>query len=55
MSKIKTARGTLTAKDGLLWLNGEVVDLPFADALAREHGYQYAEQLVKALGGKEVR
>lgn len=42
----------ITTKNGLLWRDGEVIPLPRADAVAREHGFQYAEQLVKALESK---
>jgi hypothetical protein len=42
------------ARDGLLyWANGgELVRLPFADTVARAHGFQYAEQLVQHLQEK---
>jgi hypothetical protein len=39
----------ITTKDGLLWQNGAVIALPRADAVAREHGFTYAEQLVAHL------
>jgi len=44
----------VTASKGLLWRNGEVIPLPEADRVARAHGYQYAEQLVRALEAKVV-
>lgn len=40
---------TVTAKDGLLWRHGKIIPLPEADRVARDHGYQNAEQLVRAL------
>ena len=40
---------TITAKDGLLWRNGKIIELPEADDVARRHGFAYAEQLVKHL------
>lgn len=42
---------TITAKDGLLWRHGVVIRLPEADDVARDNGYQHAEQMVRALGG----
>jgi hypothetical protein len=45
----------ITAKDGLLWRNGRIIDLPEADRVAREHGFAYAEQLVKHLSNNAVR
>lgn len=48
-------RDGITAKDGLLWRNGKIIDLPEADAMARKHGFMYAEQLVKHLVEKEKR
>jgi len=42
MSKIES-------RAGLLWCDGKVVGLPWADMLARQYGFQYAEQLVKFL------
>jgi hypothetical protein len=48
---------TITAKDGLLWRNGRIIELPEADLVAREHGFTYAEQFVKHLSnaGAEAR
>jgi len=43
---------TVTARDGLLWCNGKMIPLPEADRVALQHGYQYAEQLVRALEAK---
>ena len=50
----------VTAKDGLLWIQGKPVELPHADRLAQLHGFYFAEQLVreinsirKLLEGKE--
>lgn len=39
----------ITSKDGLLWVDGRVVDVHEADRLARLHGFAYAEQLVRAI------
>ena len=39
----------ITARDGLLWRGGEFLQTPEADAVAREHGYMWAEQMVKDL------
>jgi len=39
----------LTAKDGVLFLNGVMQSAAQADQLAREKGFVYAEQLVKAI------
>lgn len=42
-------KAQVIAKDGLLWRDGKVIPLPLADTVAREHGFLYAEQLVKSL------
>ncbi|KKL22463.1 hypothetical protein LCGC14_2406770 [marine sediment metagenome] len=39
----------ITTKNGLLYRDGQMIPVPEADWIAREHGYQYAEQLVKKL------
>ncbi len=39
----------ITTKNGLLYRDGKMIGLPEADRVAREHGYSYAEQLVRAL------
>ena len=39
----------ITTKGGLLYINDEMIPLPEADTIARNHGYVYAEQLVHAL------
>lgn len=39
----------LTTENGLLYLNGEMLGVMQADAMARKYGYMYAEQLVRAL------
>lgn len=39
----------ITAKDGLLWVKGKIVELPEADRLAAIHGFYCAEQLVRAI------
>ncbi|MDY0282398.1 MAG: hypothetical protein RBR35_17765 [Salinivirgaceae bacterium] len=41
----------VTAKGGLLFIGGLVVDLPLADAIADKYGFSCAERLVKAMGG----
>lgn len=41
----------ITARDGLLWRLGAPVSIFEADRLARANGYEYAEGLVRALGG----
>ena len=41
----------ITAKDGLLWSDGEIIPVQEADRIARLHGYGCAEQLVKFLSG----
>lgn len=41
--------GEITTKGGLLWEGGRVIDLPRADQVAREHGFEYAERMVKSL------
>lgn len=41
----------LTAKDGLLYMNGAMIALPAADLMARKYGYAYAEQLAHDLEG----
>ena len=43
----------VTAKDGLLWANKQVIDLPLADRIAEEHDFLCAERLVKFLEGGE--
>jgi len=39
----------VTSKDGLLWRNGAIIELPEADRVARQHGFDNAEQLVRHL------
>jgi len=39
----------VTTKNGLLWRYGEKITLPEADKVAKEHGYEYVEDMVKAL------
>lgn len=39
----------ITTKDGLLFRDGVVINLPEADEIARLHGYLHAEQMVRAL------
>jgi hypothetical protein len=41
--------GKLTTKNGLLYRDGEMVDLPEADNVARANGFLYVERLVKHL------
>jgi hypothetical protein len=45
----KWAAGKIATKNGLLYRGGEMIPLPEADQVAREHGYVYAEQFVRAL------
>jgi len=45
-------RSEITAKQGLLWRNGKVIDLPEADIVAAQHGYLCAERMVRALEKK---
>lgn len=39
----------ISARDGLLWRNGECIQLPKADWVAQALGYACAEELVAAL------
>ncbi len=39
----------ITTKNGLLYRDKKIIPLPEADRVAREHGYQYAEQFMKEL------
>lgn len=39
----------ITTQDGVLYCDGLVLPVQAADALARRHGFVYAEQLVHAL------
>ena len=41
--------GRLTAREGLLWIDGKIVELPKADDLARALGETCAERLVRKL------
>ncbi len=47
--KKQTKATLVTTKNGLLYRHGEMIQLPEADIIAQEHGYQYAEHLVRAL------
>lgn len=49
MAKTDSAEPEITTKDGLLWAEGKVIGLPWADIIAQKHGFPYAEQMVKAL------
>lgn len=40
---------TIESKEGLIWLNGDVVRTGLADEFAIKYGHQYAEQLVNQL------
>jgi hypothetical protein len=44
----------VTADRGLLWVNGKSLDAPEADAVARHHGFAFAEDLVKFLSENPV-
>ena len=49
------AHGTdnhITTKDGLLYRNGKIIELPEADRVARQRGFTYAEHLIKHLETK---
>lgn len=48
VKKLADGKG-VTARDGLLWQDGKMIDLPMADAIARQCGCLYAERLVKVL------
>lgn len=43
------------SKDGLLYrrVDDSIVELPEADRIAREHGFLYAERMVRALAAPE--
>ena len=43
----------ITTKNGLLYINNEMIPLPEADMLARNHNYLCAEQMVRALEKKK--
>jgi hypothetical protein len=44
---------TLSSMDGLLWRNGQIIKLPEADRVAKEHGFNCAEELVRYLSNKD--
>jgi len=44
----------ITTKNGLLYRNGEFINLPEADWLAEALGYVYAERLVKELEKQQM-
>lgn len=39
----------ITTKDGLLWREGKIIDLPEADIIANALGFLYVERLVKTM------
>jgi hypothetical protein len=43
----------ITTKNGLLYKDDEVINLPLADTIARKHGFLYAELFVKHLEKKQ--
>ena len=45
--------GFITTKNGLLWRDGKIINLPEADKVARKYGYLYAERFVKYLEEKQ--
>jgi len=45
---------TITAKDGLLWRNGRIIDWPEADRVARQRGFLCAEELVEHLSNDQA-
>jgi hypothetical protein len=51
MSEQMTTQDNIYTKDGLLWRNGQIIELPLADLVAREHGHDCAERFVKHLEG----
>lgn len=53
MLKDKNKSTQITTKDGLLYINDQMIPLPEADTVARNHGYQYVEQLIEALENKK--
>lgn len=53
MAAPKNEASKVTTKDGLLWRDGKIIPLPEADWVAEEHGYVYAEQLVRALEAQQ--
>ena len=52
---IDALAGTVTAKEGVLWRNGKVIDVVAADRLAVKCGLQCAEQLVRHLEAKQAK
>jgi hypothetical protein len=49
----KEAGENITTKEGLLWRDGKIIDLPEADRVARKNGFLYAEQFIKYLEKKD--
>lgn len=49
----QTKATLLTTNNGVLYRHGVMINLPEADFIARDHGFQYAEQLVKFLESKK--
>lgn len=49
---MQSPESEITTRDGLLWRDGKIIDLPEADRVARAHGHDYAERFVKFLEGK---
>ena len=49
MSDLTYKGKKLTTEDGLLFADGEMVNLPLADIVANDHGFVYVERLVKHL------
>ena len=48
--KVKTLKSNIiVTKGGLLYKDGQLLDVISADQVAREHGYLFAERMVKAL------
>lgn len=51
LTEFKELDHVLTTESGLLFEDGKQCSVWLADRLAQRHGFQYAEQLVRALEG----
>ncbi len=54
LTSMTATASPITAKDGLLWRDGAVIDLPEADSIAIAHGHMCAERMVRALSQRVV-
>lgn len=43
----------ITTKDGLLYREGQIIDLPEVDVVAQNNGFMCAERMVKYLESKK--